>query len=151
MEHKPYRILLCDDDPDEALFLETAFKNAGFRVDLEYFNRCSSLLDDLLSRRVVPDLIFIDIHMPGENGLECLVEVKQFPLYKDVPVIIYSTSKLPREIAEAFDKGASLYLPKTASEAEMIDMANYVLNLKYEELFRPDKDNFYYRPRGKPR
>jgi CheY-like chemotaxis protein len=149
LEHKPYRILLCDDDPDEALFLETAFKNAGFRVDLEYFNRCSTLLDDLSSRREVPDLIFIDIHMPGENGLECLAQVKQFPSYKDVPVIIYSTSRLPKEITEAFDKGASLYLPKTASETEMIDMINYLLNLKQEELCRPNKENFYYCPRGK--
>jgi CheY-like chemotaxis protein len=145
-QHKPYRILLCDDDPDEALFLETAFKKAGYQVDLEYFNRCSRLLDHLPSRRERPDLIFLDINMPGEKGLECLAKVKQIPEYKDVPVIMYTTSSLSRDIEHAFKGGASLYVPKTDSEAALVKMADYVVSRGWQELMCPKKESFCYIP-----
>src|SRR5579871_5115276 len=130
----PYRILLCDDDPDEALFLETAFVKAGFQVDLEWFNRCSTLLEHLPVRAVVPDLIFVDIGMPGENGLVCLAEIRQFATYKHVPVIMYTTSTMSRDIEVAFKNGASLYLPKTSSEAELIEIVKYVIAKDRESL-----------------
>ncbi|HWB90934.1 MAG TPA: response regulator [Puia sp.] len=148
MENKPYRILLCDDDPDEAWFLESAFLRAGFQVYLEWFNRCSTLLDHLPTRAEVPDLIFVDLNMPGENGLECLARIKSFPAYKNVPVMIYTTSMLSKDIAEALKNGASLYLPKTSSEEELIEMVRYVATKTREELECPKRDGFCYRPGG---
>jgi CheY-like chemotaxis protein len=147
VEIKPYRIMLCDDDPDEALFLETAFRGAGFQVDLEWFNRCSTLLDHLPGRAEVPDLIFIDLNMPGENGLECLARVKTIPAYKKVPVIMYTTSTLSRDIMEAFKKGASLYLPKTNSEEELIEMVRHVISMDRIHLECPKKEGFCYCPK----
>jgi len=147
VEIKPYRILLCDDDPDEALFLGTAFRGAGFQVDLEWFNRCSTLLDHLPGRPEMPDLIFIDLNMPGENGLECLSRVKHFPAYKNVPVIMYTTSTLSKDVTEAFKNGASLYLPKTSSEEELIEMVRYVITMDRVRLECPDKEEFCYCPK----
>jgi len=79
--------------------------------------------------------------MPGENGLECLVSIRDFPAYKSVPLIIYTTSTLCRDVTEAFKNGASLYLPKTSSEAELIKMVQYVITER-EKLQFPQKDNF---------
>ena len=147
MENKSYRILLCDDDPDEALFLETAFLKAGFQVDLEWFDRCSTLLNNLPERTEIPDLIFVDLNMPGENGLECLALIKKLPPYKHVPVIIYTTSVLSTNVTDAFKHGASLYLPKTASETEMIEVVKYLAAVGREELQRPRLERFCYYPK----
>lgn len=146
LQKRPYRILLCDDDPDEAFFLETAFKKAGYQVDLEYFNRCARLLDDLSGRHEVPDLIFLDINMPGEKGLECLASIKKIPEYRNVPVVMYTTSSLQRDIEHAFKGGASLYVPKTDSEAALIKMADYVATRDWGDLLCPKKENFCYLP-----
>lgn len=146
-KEKGYRVLLCDDDPDEAMFLETAFVKAGFEVDLEWFNRCSTLLDDLPVRAEVPDLIFVDIGMPGENGLECLAEIRKSPACKHVPVIMYTTSKLSKDIEVAFAKGANLYLPKTSSDAELIEMVKYVIRRSREGLGWPTREGFFYLPK----
>ena len=144
MIRKFYRILLCDDDPDEALFLETAFVKAGYQVDLEWFGRCSKLLNHLPARSETPDLIFVDINMPGENGLECLVMIKELPAYKNVPVIIYTTSLLYKDIETAFKNGASLYLAKSSSEAALLEMVKYTLTRNREDLQYPKKDNFCF-------
>jgi len=144
LENQSYRILLCDDDPDEALFLETAFIRAGFQVDLEWFDRCSTLLDHLPDRPEVPDLIFVDLNMPGENGLDCLARIKDFSAYKHVPVIMYTTSTLSKDVMEAFKNGASLYLAKTSSEDELIEMVKYLATMEREELQCPRKERFCY-------
>ena len=144
---KPHRILLCDDDPDEALFLNIAFEKAGFLVDLEYFSRCSALLDHLPIRPATPDLIFIDINMPGEYGLDCLESVKRLPEYKNVPVAIYTTSALHRDVDVAFKRGASLFLSKTSSENDLVEMVNWVLTREMKELQYPQKESFWYLPK----
>jgi DNA-binding response OmpR family regulator len=147
LKDNAYRILLCDDDPDEALFLESAFIKAGFKVDLEWFNRCSTLLEHLPVRLETPDLIFVDIGMPGESGLECLGEIRRFAAYKHVPVIMYTTSALSRDIEVAYKSGANLYLPKTSSEEELIEIVKYVIMKGREGLQCPKRDDFCYFPK----
>jgi DNA-binding response OmpR family regulator len=141
-----YRIFLCDDDPDEALFLETGFLNAGLVVELQWFNRCSSLLDHLTNLGEVPDIIFVDLNMPGENGLECLAQIKKLSVYSCVPVMMYSTSALSKDVTDAFKNGASLYLLKTSSEKELIEMVQYVVKMEGEHLHYSRKEGFCYCP-----
>lgn len=69
------------------------------------------------------------------------------PPYKHVPVIIYTTSMLSKNVTEAFMNGASLYLPKTGSETEMIEMVQYVATIGREELQCPKKERFCYYPK----
>lgn len=147
VEIRPYRILLCDDDPDEALILENGFLRAGFQVHLEWFDRCRALLDHLPKRPELPDLIFVDLNMPGENGLECLAKIKNISGYKSVPVMIYTTSTLSKDVTEAFKNGASLYLPKTSSEKELIEMVQYVITMERAHLQNPKQEGFYYGPK----
>ena len=147
LKDNSYRILLCDDDPDEALFLETAFVTAGFEVTLEWFNRCSKLLEHLPVRPAVPDLIFVDIGMPGENGLKCLAEIRQLSTYMHVPVLMYTTSTLSRDIEVAYKSGANLYVPKTSSEAELIEIVKFVIAKNRMGLHYPTREEFCYFPK----
>lgn len=148
---RSYRILLCDDDPDEALFLETAFLNAGFQVRLEWFDRCSALLGHLSQLTKAPDLIFVDLNMPGEGGFECLARLRSFAVYKHLPVIIYSTSALSKDIERAFETGASMYLSKTDCEIELIEMVRYIVTVDRQQLQFPRKECFCYFPKVRMR
>jgi CheY-like chemotaxis protein len=59
-----------------------------------------------------PDLILLDLHMAGIDGLELLRRIKSHPALKDIPIVILSSSSHPRDIEETFQCKAVAYLNK---------------------------------------
>jgi CheY-like chemotaxis protein len=59
---------------------------------------------------LLPDIIFIDINMPGMNGWQCLEELKRDLRFRDIPVIMYSTSSYTGDADRAIELGA-FFLP----------------------------------------
>jgi len=57
-----------------------------------------------------PDLIFMDIQLPGENGLEIMKEIKR--VYDDIVIVILTSSDLPEYRQQAFRNGADYFLSK---------------------------------------
>jgi len=71
-----------------------------------------------VARRSSPDVVLLDVVMPGMGGLECLRQLKrQHPL---VRVLMLTSSENPRDADEALKAGADGYVTKTASSAELI-------------------------------
>ena len=67
----------------------------------------------------LPDVIFLDLNMPGMNGKQCLAELKRTPSLQHIPVIIYSTSSDKKEIRETMQMGALYFLIKKSSFREL--------------------------------
>ena len=59
-----------------------------------------------------PSLIFLDLNMPFMNGFECLVELKKINQYKEIPVIIFTTSNHPVDMERTMAMGAKIFLTK---------------------------------------
>ena len=57
-----------------------------------------------------PNIIFMDIQLPGENGLECSKQIKQ--VYTDIVIVIPTASNLPEHRQQAFQNGADYYISK---------------------------------------
>ena len=57
-----------------------------------------------------PNIIFMDIQLPGENGLEFIKEIKQ--VYNDIVIAILTTNNLPEHRQQAFENGANHYISK---------------------------------------
>lgn len=57
-----------------------------------------------------PNIIFMDIQLPGENGLEFIKEIKQ--VYNDIVFAILTTNNLPEHRQQAFENGANHYISK---------------------------------------
>lgn len=94
-------ILLVDDDPDDVFLLSDAFRTLDPSceiIDAYDGDAALQLLDEMHTRKVVPDLIVLDINMPILDGREVLRILKNSDRYKDVPVIMYTTS------SNTFDK-----------------------------------------------
>src|SRR5687767_15933848 len=94
MSQKPF-ILIADDDQEDRYLLHTAFEEIGRSNDiylvengLQVFN----YLDSSIEQTNMPALIVLDLNMPILNGMETLSRLKAHSLYKDIPVIIFTTS-----------------------------------------------------------
>ena len=62
-----------------------------------------------------PDLVLLDINLPKISGKEVLSFIKKHDAYKSIPVIIYTSSEMEKDVIECYDAGAELYLNKSHS------------------------------------
>lgn len=109
--HKKF--FIADDDPDDQeLFIEALLQIDAQCKCVTAFDGLEAL-NKLFSQTIhVPDFIFLDLNMPKMNGKECLVEIKKNNIFKEIPVIIYSTSADKKDMYEAMQLGAVFFLQK---------------------------------------
>ena len=81
-----FRVVVIDDEADSRLLISHEFEELGCEVLLAM----SADEGIALARRVRPDLITLDVMMPGKNGLDALSEMKSDPELRDTPVVIVS-------------------------------------------------------------
>ena len=106
-------IALADDDSDDAALFAEALLEIDPKIAFKKASNGRELLDKMESGEFFfPDIIFLDINMPEMNGWECLAELKKNSMFKNVPVVIYSTSSHTRDKRMAATLGASLFFTK---------------------------------------
>ena len=112
-------ILYAEDDIDDFDFFYDVIRS--FRPGLECVNAINGIeaLEFLETTKRLPDFIVIDINMPAMEGKACLKAIKSDARFSAIPVIIYSTSRDPRDIEICMQLGATDYLmkPNTREEA----------------------------------
>jgi CheY-like chemotaxis protein len=91
--HDPLNILLAEDDIDDRLFFDKAIKGIPLESHLNIVENGDQLMQYLIANtKHPPDVLFLDLSMPGMTGFECLTEIKANDDLKDIPVIIFTTS-----------------------------------------------------------
>ncbi len=113
MENEPFHILLADDDEADRYLFTEAFSELELVTIVHTVNSGVQLLERLNLKNVrVPHLIFLDLNMPGKNGLDCLKEIRSIEKLKELSIAIYSTSGNEQDIEETFINGANVYITK---------------------------------------
>ena len=74
----------------------------------------------------LPDLILLDLNLPGVDGHEVLRQVKQTPGIKRVPVVVLTSSKEEGDRARSYDRGANSYLVKPVSFEGFLEVVQQV-------------------------
>jgi CheY-like chemotaxis protein len=128
----PMTILIVDDDEDDRkLFIEAA-------EELDKTINCLSAADGTEAlgflkdgRNDVPDMIFLDLRMPGLTGEDCLVEIKKEPRLANVPVIVYTTSRDVRESVRLKKLGAAHFMSKPVSPEEVFYMVSFAIGSQW--------------------
>jgi CheY-like chemotaxis protein len=116
-------ILMVDDDPDDFFLVRDAFWQSGFQGKLhlvsdgqelmEYLCRCGKLRR--LHKSPLPSLILLDLHMPGKDGREALLEIKNDPDFRRIPIVIFTSSREEEDVSYCYELGANSYVNKPAS------------------------------------
>jgi CheY-like chemotaxis protein len=103
--------MLIDDDPDDQLFFRDAVQTIGWDLHCELVPTCQEAFR-ILELPPPPDFIFMDLNMPVMNGFDCLANLKNQNNYKDIPVVIFTTSKNPNDISRTKQLGAKWFMTK---------------------------------------
>ena len=75
-----------------------------------------------LQQGILPNIIFLDLNMPRMNGKDCLTELKADKRFKNIPVVIFSTSSNDQEINQCISLGAQEYIVKPATFEELVQI-----------------------------
>ena len=143
--NKSFHILMADDDPDDILLVNDAFRENGHRgtlssvVDgedlLNYLHRHVKYQDAATKQR--PDLILLDLNMPRKNGFEALKEIKANLLFKVIPVVVLTTSKGKADISASYELGASSFINKPSSFASLREVVKSIVNYWFNTVNLP--------------
>jgi DNA-binding response OmpR family regulator len=113
-------VVIVDDNPDMLEVLVTILEKGGYRALPA--NAGEFALDTI--SRIVPDLVILDILMPGIDGFAVLRRLKESPSTRDIPVIFISALGTLDEKLKGFRLGAVDFIPKPFSREEVLIRVN---------------------------
>lgn len=118
------RVLIVDDSPTEMYILSNMMEKLGHAViTAENGEQGVSLAKELK-----PDLVLMDVVMPGINGFQATRQLHKSEDTKDIPVIIVSTKDQATDKMWGKRQGAKAYVTKPVEEAELIDAIDRILH-----------------------
>jgi signal transduction histidine kinase len=128
MTSKTELLLLVDDNPTNLEVLATIVTNAGYEIAVANDGEEAIQLLDYIR----PDLILLDVMMPGINGFEVCTQVKLSPQFADIPIIFMTALADPVDKVKGLDLGAVDYITKPFQYEELL--ARVRLHLKLSTL-----------------
>lgn len=110
-------VLLVEDDPGDRRLVREAFEATDSDASLRSVPDGDAALDDLTRRAdsesdSLPDLVLVDLNLPGRDGCEVLDAIRADPRLRRLPVIVLTRSDATEDIARSYDADANAYLPK---------------------------------------
>ena len=114
------RILIVDDSPSQLM---------GIRRIVEKLGHDALTAEDgaagvEAAKREIPDLILMDVVMPGQNGFQLTRAISRDPLYADVPIIMCTSKNQETDRVWGMRQGAKSYVTKPVNEGELIRAIN---------------------------
>jgi two-component system alkaline phosphatase synthesis response regulator PhoP len=117
------KILLIEDEEDIAALIKLQAEIAGYKLLVEVDG-----LNGLIAvEREIPDLVILDIMLPGQSGLDVCRKIKTNPELKDIPVIIISAKSEELDVILGLELGADDYVTKPFSPKILFSRVRAVL------------------------
>lgn len=115
-------LFLVDDDIDDHEIFKSALAKVDEDLALLTATNGYEALNVLSTASTLPDYIFVDLNMPRMGGLQFLKEIKQTDTLKNIPIIIYSTSSNPSDIAKTKQLGAISFVTKPSRFSDLCNL-----------------------------
>lgn len=144
----PKFIALAEDDCDDQLLFAEALKQICKQSILHAVSTGMELMELLNTPRTsLPDVIVLDVNMPGMNGIECLKIIRRTDSLAQLPVVVMSTSGSAETVHDAFLHGANSYAVKPGKFSELKAVIEEIVTTDWLSLSPRNRDNFIIRPR----
>jgi twitching motility two-component system response regulator PilH len=116
-------ILIVDDSPTEVHVMQTALERSGYRTAVA----ADGAEGIRLARQMHPDLIFMDIVMPGINGYQATRALLSDPDTRAIPIVMVTSKGQAADRAWGLRQGAVDYLVKPVSPDQLVEKAHTTL------------------------
>ncbi|NLY75248.1 MAG: response regulator [Firmicutes bacterium] len=138
-------ILIAEDDPDDRMLIKEALEEARLANPLQFVVDGVELMDYLyrqnqyadLKGQPLPGLILLDLNMPRKNGIEALQEIKANGSFKQIPIIVFTTSKAEEDIIRTYNLGVNSFISKPVSFEEFLDVVRTLTKYWFEIVELP--------------
>ena len=134
-------ILIVDDSAADRAAVRMAFERSGPRVTLAFAENAREALARLRAPGAAPpQMMLIDVHMPGASGLELLGQLKCDARLREIPVFMLSGSLDPRDVSAAYRGQACGFVRKPEDFEGLRKLAELMARLCAETLIFPDPE-----------
>ena len=134
------KLLLIEDEEDIAALIKLQAEISGYKLHVEV----DGLNGYLAIQRELPDLVILDIMLPGQSGLDVCRKMKSNPETKNIPIIMISAKSEEVDIVLGLELGADDYVTKPFSPKVLISRIAAVLRRGTEPQKGPMEINFGY-------
>jgi CheY-like chemotaxis protein len=111
-------LLYVEDNPANLMLVEDLIAR---RPDIRLLSARDGLSGVAIARESVPDVILMDINLPGISGIEALRILSEDPATAHIPMVALSANAMPRDIEKGLDAGFFRYLTKPIKVNEFMD------------------------------
>lgn len=116
-------VLYVEDDDDNAFMLTRRLERRG--IHLRHVESGEKALIDAVWK--IPDVVLLDISLPGMDGLSVLQKLRSNPLTQSVPVIVLSAHVMEDDITRALEAGADAFVPKPIEFPRLLEALDRVI------------------------
>lgn len=128
---QPIQILLVEDNPGDVRLAIEALKESKVTNVLHHVEDGEQAMRFLRRRgdfagMPLPDLILLDLNLPGRDGREVLEEIKEDPQLRVIPVVVLTTSAAERDLLKTYHLHANAYIVKPIDLGQFVDIVRAI-------------------------
>ena len=143
LDIKEIQILMVEDNPGDARLALEALKESKLRNNLVIVGDGLEAMDYLYQRgkysdAARPDIVFLDLNLPGKDGREILEEIKADECLRNIPVVILTSSSADEDIARSYAAHANCYVTKPVSFDQFTKVVRSIGNFWFTVVKLPD-------------
>jgi CheY-like chemotaxis protein len=138
---------MADDDDDDFLLTQKALKESKLLNTLIRVTDGEELIDYLQMRGEYnesntkrPGVILLDLNMPRKDGREALKEIKSDPDLREIPVVVFTTSKAEEDIYRSYKLGVNSFITKPVTFENLINVMQTLGRYWFEIVELPNRN-----------
>src|SRR5215470_2110454 len=136
------RVLLVDDNPGDAQLVCEAAATSGHHSQIRVAADGDGALEYLRQNGAIrPDLIILDLNLPGRKGSEVVKQIKSDPHLRRIPVVVFSTSQYGRDLARCYELGANCYVCKPVDMDDFKATVRSIEEFWFKSVTLPEEDS----------
>jgi chemotaxis family two-component system response regulator Rcp1 len=139
-------VLLVDDNPADIDLARDVLSRSACPCDvcaaLDGFEAMAFLRREGKHKNAArPDVIFLDLNLPRKDGRTVLAEAKADPSLREIPIVVFSTSRAPDDVHRCYELGANCYISKPGNLKDFVSTLTAVANFWFCSALLPGKEN----------
>lgn len=139
-------ILIADDDREDCEIIRDAFRESKLLNVLQFVHNGEELLNYLnhkgnyedTEKYPTPGLILLDLNMPRKDGREALQEIKSNPDFRQIPVVVLTTSQAEEDIYKTYNLGVNSFITKPVAFHSLVEVLREIGHYWFQVVELPE-------------